>query len=137
MKIHEIALLAVGIVIIGCTLVGCRGKQYSTMMTANTSDSGNKESEEIPENLNDQGMVVGPAQYVPGELICSVDTQEEADNIASLYNIELRDFSHGVAIYFAGEDADIFAIIEEGEKNGYPILSPNYIFTLDSDMSLE
>lgn len=57
------------------------------------------------------------------ELIALADTREEAEEIAELYGIELSSYSYGVATYTT--DKSTVELMELGEKNGYPALSPN------------
>ena len=60
-------------------------------------------------------------------LIASVDTQEEAEELAELYDITLVDFSYGIASFYTEEDP--YAVIQRGEKNGWKPLSINGIQT--------
>ena len=133
MKNFVIVAAAIIAIVAGILLTGCRGKQYMTTMSV---DSNIPDSTEMPEDARHEGIQFSQAEYVPGELICSVETEEEASAIAEMYSIRLKDFSYGVAVFYAGEEADIFAIIEEGNKKGYPTLEPNYIYTLDDEMTL-
>ena len=57
------------------------------------------------------------------ELIALADTEEQAQEIASLYQIELLSFSNGVAVY--ATDQEPSALIALGQQNGYPVLSVN------------
>lgn len=57
------------------------------------------------------------------ELIAVVDTREEAEEIAELYNITLKSYASHVAVYTT--DRDVSEVIAEGERNGYPELSRN------------
>ena len=57
------------------------------------------------------------------ELVALADTEEQAVEIASLYQIELLSFSNGVAVY--ATDQDPSALIALGQQNGYPVLSVN------------
>lgn len=59
------------------------------------------------------------------ELIALTDTEEEAQEIAELYQIELLSFSEGVAVYSTDQDPyELFAL---GEERNYPPLSLNQI----------
>lgn len=136
MRTYIIAAILAGVIIVATLIAGCGRKQYSTFATNNTQEEAEGETpnqgSDDSSHSKDSGLIVQKNEsYMPGELICNVETEEEAEEIAKLYGIELRSCSYGVAVFFAGEDADIFAIIEEGNKNGYPPLSPNYIITLD------
>lgn len=57
------------------------------------------------------------------ELIALADTEEQAQEIASLYQIELLSFSNGVAVYTTDQEPS--ALIALGQQNGYPVLSVN------------
>ena len=59
------------------------------------------------------------------ELIALVDTEEEAQEIADLYEIELLSFSESVAVY--ATDQDPHELIALGQEKGYPLLSINQI----------
>jgi len=62
------------------------------------------------------------------ELIATVETQEEADNIAALYGITLKSFRLGVAVYETTEDPH--EVIKRGEENGWPLISLNHVYTI-------
>lgn len=57
------------------------------------------------------------------ELIALADTEEQAQEIASLYQIEFLSFSNGVAVYTTDQEPS--ALIALGQQNGYPVLSVN------------
>lgn len=58
------------------------------------------------------------------ELVALADTEEQAREIAALYQIELLSFSNGVAVYTTDQEpGDLIAL---GQQNGYPALSVNY-----------
>ena len=60
----------------------------------------------------------------PTQLMALADTQEAAQEIADLYGIELNSFSNGVATYTT--DKNLQELLELGQENGYPELSPDY-----------
>lgn len=66
---------------------------------------------------------------VQGQLLALVDTQEEAEEIAALYGIELLSFSDGVAVYYTEED--VSSVIARGKENGWVELSENNLHTLN------
>ncbi len=70
------------------------------------------------------------ADYVEGELIAVVETKAEAEQIAALYGITLKTWEPTKLAVFT-TDRDIFEVIAEGEKNGWPQLSPNQIYYID------
>lgn len=59
------------------------------------------------------------------ELLALVDTQEEAEEIASLYEIELVDFAEGVAVYTTDESPR--DVVLRGKEAGYPNISINFV----------
>ena len=50
-----------------------------------------------------------------------VETQEEADQIAELYQMELLSYSYGIAVYLTDHDPQ--ELIKTGKENGYPEIS--------------
>ena len=71
----------------------------------------------------------GPVNYAAGkELYCLADTEEEAKEIAALYDIELVGFSYGVATFHTEENPG--TVIARGKKNGWRTLSLNSTVTL-------
>lgn len=65
------------------------------------------------------------------ELVALVDSQVEATEIARLYDIELRSYSYGVAVYTT--DKDPAEVIRMGEEEGYPTLEINQTYYLDKE----
>ncbi len=64
--------------------------------------------------------------YVEGaELLCIVESEDEAKEIADMYGIELVDYKVGVATFHTEEDPR--AVVERGIENGYPGISINGI----------
>lgn len=71
------------------------------------------------ENMQDiEGDVTAGEQ-----LMALVETEEEAENIATQYGIEFVSFSDGVAVYRTEEDPA--EVIARGQTNGYPTLYLN------------
>lgn len=68
-------------------------------------------------------------------MIALADTLEEAEKIAELYGIELSTYSYGVATYTT--DKNIQELIELGNENGYPALSPNHKLELYTEQENE
>ena len=62
------------------------------------------------------------------ELLCLTETQEEAEKIAELYEIELVSFGNGVAIFHTEKDP--LEVIAYGKKNNLPELSLNEVIQL-------
>ncbi len=64
------------------------------------------------------------ASYAEGrELFCTVESREEAEEIAELYGIELVSFSYRVATFHTEEDPG--AVVQRGRDNGWKALSVN------------
>lgn len=59
------------------------------------------------------------------QLLCQVQSQEEADAVAELYGIELVSYYHGLATYRTEENPR--EVILRGETQGWPELSLNQI----------
>ena len=57
------------------------------------------------------------------ELLCTVESEEEARSVAELYSIELIEFTGHLAVYHTEED--VSAVLQRGEANGWPELSVN------------
>lgn len=70
-----------------------------------------------------------PAEIAEQPLMALANTQEEAQEVAELYEIELYSFEEGVAVY--ATDRDPYDVIAEGDKKGYPPLSVNYVRTAE------
>lgn len=64
-----------------------------------------------------------PAASAGRELIALAESEEEAEDIAAQYGIELISFSYGVAVFHTEEDPE--SVIARGEENGWPSLSLN------------
>lgn len=63
------------------------------------------------------------------ELTALADSQEEADEIAQLYGIELKSYSYGVAVFTTEEDPQ--ELMQLGQEKGYPRLEYNYTAHLE------
>lgn len=75
--------------------------------------------------LNPAGALVS----AEAPLMALVNTQEEAEELAGQYDIELVSYEDGIALYQTEED--LYAVIARGEENDYPSLSINYVRTID------
>lgn len=60
-----------------------------------------------------------------GRLVCSAETEEQAQAIAELYGIELVDYQHGLALYLTEEDP--YTVIKRGRDQGWPELSLDHM----------
>lgn len=73
--------------------------------------------------------VVIPPDSAPsgGRLMCMVDTEEEARELAALYGIELVSFRSGIAVFYTEEDPA--AVIQRGREQGWTELARDGIST--------
>ena len=66
------------------------------------------------------------ASYANGaELFASVESQEEAEELARLYGIDLVEFRFGYATFHTDENPVV--VIQRGEANDWPPLEINHI----------
>ena len=66
------------------------------------------------------------------ELICTCDSEAQAREVASLYNIDLVRFSGHLASFHAeGDISSLIDLIETGKLNGWPALSINSSGSMD------
>ncbi|WP_092643149.1 hypothetical protein [Acetanaerobacterium elongatum] len=68
----------------------------------------------------------GSEAYVAGELLCLTQTKQQADEIAQLYNITLKSFDNGIAVFTTEEDLQ--TVIDRGKKNGWVELYKNMVY---------
>lgn len=85
-----------------------------------------EDTQQNPGNKEDGDLDFGKQgdEAVNKTLVGLAETEEEAEKIAELYNIELLTFSTGVAVYKTEEDLN--TVIKRGKDNGYPELSVNH-----------
>ncbi len=75
-----------------------------------------------------------PVEIARQPLMALAGTQEEAQELAQLYGIELFSYEEGVALY--ATDKDPYEVMEEGNRKGYPPLSVNYVRTAEEPEEL-
>ncbi len=83
--------------------------------------SDNKEAMELA-----PAAAIGNSSFDPvkgAELYCLADSQDQAKEIADMYEIELVDFAYGVATFHT--DEPVSSVLDRGEAKGYPKLSVN------------
>ena len=71
----------------------------------------------------EKSLANSPVTSPGGELFCMADNQQEAEEIAALYGIELASVEWGVAVFRTEEDPE--AVMERGRQNGWPVLNLN------------
>ncbi len=112
---HKLMMAAVGAGILGGILAACGTKN---------SAAGSSGFEQIlpPNTASDE------TDTQATELVALADDDEQAQEIATLYQIELVSFSDGVAIYTTDQDPN--ELIALGKENGYPLLTVNHTLQL-------
>lgn len=103
-------------------LTGCAGIRQGTAPML-------RPSSEIPASNTFERVAEGK------ELLCTVESREQAEEVASLYGIELVDFSYSVAVFHTEEDP--FEVIRRGEENDWPPLEVNRVITLDDPVGVK
>lgn len=83
----------------------------------------------LPAKELENGEITNVAE---NQLMAIVETEEEAEDIAKLYGIELTKFSDQVATYKTDEDP--VQVVERGQEKGYPKLYINYVRATDEMM---
>ncbi len=73
----------------------------------------------------DVGMNVGAVAAEGRELIALISSEEQAQEVAKQYGIELVEVEAGVAVFTTDQPLD--EVIRKGETEGYLPLSINYI----------
>ena len=103
-------------ILLCCGLGGCLGRGTDQVKQV---ESGSK-----PESTIEKG---DHHSYIENELVGIFETEADAQAAAELYGIELTSYSNQIAVFTC--DGDPRALIEQGEKNGWPQLSLNRIYT--------
>lgn len=67
--------------------------------------------------------------FAAGELVGMFDTEQQALEAAKLYDVKLKDFSYGTAVFSTDKDLD--ELLALGKENGWPELSKNYVYTIN------
>lgn len=118
-----LALLALSVCLFG--LIGC-GDVYTINNTTESSQETSEESSEISEA---QTIEVKQDVVEGEELMCLCENEQEAKEIAKLYEIEFVYFANGVATFTT--DKDLGEVIQKGKDNGWTELSVNHVIYLD------
>lgn len=106
--------LAAGLLLlIAAWLCGCQKKTDPIQPAETTAPAQTTSLETLPSSVSEEG-----------QLIALAETQEEAQQIAKLYHIELVDFSFGVALFHTEEDPR--EVIQRGIDNHWPELALNH-----------
>jgi len=73
----------------------------------------------------DDMLSIDSYSHVPNELVGLFETEQQAQEAAELYGIELTSYLYGVAVFTY--EGNLQELIEQGQKNGWPLLSLNRI----------
>jgi hypothetical protein len=124
MKIIIIYLMLAVLLLAG--LCSCAGKNGSVIPSDLQTP---KAGAEKPTPAAKPEQTAGDAEVVNNQLIGEAQTQEEAQQIADLYGIELISFNYGIAVFKTEEPAE--DVIERGKQNCWPLLEPDHIIEAD------
>ena len=102
----------------GSLLVSCNSKREVDMSSVQQMMPQLIETETESENAANNSAEEKQKEI---ELIALAEDQEEAEEIAKLYGIELSSFSDGVAVFTT--DKDLQELKELEDLNGYPTLT--------------
>ena len=119
----RMSTLLFGVVCIGLfgsLLVSCNSKREGDMSSVQQMMPQLIETETESENAANNSAEEKQKEI---ELIALAEDQEEAEEIAKLYGIELSSFSDGVAVFTT--DKDLQELKELEDLNGYPTLTVN------------
>lgn len=112
---HKLMMAAIGAGVLGGILAACGTKN-------NAADSSGFEEILPPNTASDE------TETQTTELVALAEDEEQAQEIATLYQIELVSFSEGVAVYTTNQDP--YELIDLGKQNGYPLLTVNHTLQL-------
>ena len=118
----KIVVLVLGLILLAAVgLWGCGGKKELTKVAVDDNIQKlqklvDKNDFSVESSENDGSTTT--------ELTALADNQEEAEEIAELYGIELSSYSYGVATYTTDKNPQ--ELIELGIENEYPALIQNY-----------
>ena len=118
----KIVVLVLGLILLAAVgLWGCGGKKELTKVAVDDNIPKlqklvDKNDFSVESSENDGSTTT--------ELTALADNQEEAEEIAALYGIELSSYSYGVATYTTDKNPQ--ELIELGIENEYPALIQNY-----------
>ena len=118
----KIVVLVLGLILLAAVgLWGCGGKKELTKVAVDDNIPKlqklvDKNDFSVESSENDGSTTT--------ELTALADNQEEAEEIAELYGIELSSYSYGVATYTTEKNPQ--ELIELGIENEYPALIQNY-----------
>lgn len=122
MRIKQGYFVATGLLLLSVLcLSGCGKNRELARLSA---DDVHSDSQFTPEWEEESSSPANPDAKSPAQLTALADSQEAAQEIADLYGIELKSYSHGVATYTT--DKNLREILDLGLENDYPELTPNF-----------
>lgn len=133
MKVKKALIAAAGLILLSAIgLAGCGKNRELTKMSADTANlnllqSSGSESGQSSSSDSDTDKSM--------QLTALADSQEAAQEIADLYGIELKSYSYGVATYTT--DKNLQEILDLGQENDYPELTPDHESQLYTTQSSE
>ena len=71
------------------------------------------------------GLVSG-VDYVSEEVIALADSQEQAEQTARVYGVELKSYAYGVAVFITPNPEATIKLSEKMQKDGLPLLGHNW-----------
>lgn len=112
---HKLMMAAIGAGLCGGILAAC-----------STRENAAQNSE--PAAIMPPNAASDETETQSTELVALADDEEQAQEIAALYQIELLSFSDGVAVYTTDQEPG--ELIALGKQNGYPLLTVNHTLQL-------
>lgn len=94
----------------------------------NQAENGNINNASSGEITSGENKQSEPNPNGVTEVIALTDSEEEANRIAQLYQIELKSFGQGVAVYTT--DKNVADLIQMGKDNNYPEIALNNQYQL-------
>lgn len=119
-----LALLTLSVCLFG--LIGC-----GTVYTINNTAESSQETSEEPSDISELQSIEVKQDVIEGEeFMCLCENEQEAKEIAKLYEIEFVNFANGVATFTTNKD--LGEVIQKGKDNGWTELNVNHIIYLDN-----
>lgn len=113
-----IVLLAVAAVCMGLFF---RGRKYEVLSSSKAEMLSAPTEFKLPDS--------GNSNYVEHEVVCRVDSEEEAERVAEAVNGSLKSWQEGIAVIEIQETVQEFLKKYQGAKD-LPAMYPNYIYSI-------
>ena len=122
-------LLLAAVIFAGCQKAAQDAPAASAAPPPEASVSGTGPTADATEPANLPTAASIPDEYGSrGQLMATVDSQEDAQRLADLYGITLVDFRYRIAVFRTDENPR--DVIRRGEEQGWPPLSLNHTGSL-------